>query len=240
MATQPLASTPPALTDNNPGFFETLPRELRDQIYDSLYDSLYEELDDNLGGVRCQTYTICTEPRLVSRQFKLEYDERTSVDEQSKQLTVIIPLSHFCWCKHKVVMLSRRVAAQIAHMTVIMVACDGVHTFEEFPMNCDKGAVGCSRLYAKHLLHYLPHLRSFHFKLHKSSLPCALGLLRSLDVLIELPKLTELKIMSPQPTECLTDQTDHPAHIAIWTEQDGLQQDQEAIELCRQREMESA
>jgi len=57
-----------------------------------------------------------------------------------------------------------------------------------------------------------------------------------LDDFIELPKLTELKVMSPQPTERMTDQIDHQAHIAIWTEKDGLQQDQEAIELCRQRE----
>ena len=177
MATRPLASTPPALTDNKPGFFQNFPRELRDQIYDSLYDSLYEELDDNLGDFRYQTYTICTELRLVSRQFKLEYDERTSVDEQSKQLTVIIPLSHSFRYEHSVIMPSRQVAAQITRMTVIMVACDGVHMFEDFPMNCDQGGVSYSRLYAKHLVHYLPHLRSFHLKLHTSSLPCALGLL---------------------------------------------------------------
>lgn len=66
--TQPQTLTPSILTDNKPGFFDILPRELRDIVY----DSLYQKLDSDASGLRYQTYTVCTELRLVSRQFKLE------------------------------------------------------------------------------------------------------------------------------------------------------------------------
>jgi hypothetical protein len=95
MATQPSTSAPIPSHASISGFFDTFPRELRDQTY----DLLYEELDDSSWGLEFHTYTVGEELRLVSRQFKLEYDERTSVDKRSRHLAVGLScMSHDCWC----------------------------------------------------------------------------------------------------------------------------------------------
>jgi hypothetical protein len=82
------------------------------------------------------------------------------------------------------------------------------------------------------LVSALKRLQSFRLHLHTASDFCVVGILEFIDKITALPKLTELKTMSPHPSACTTV---HPVHIATWTEQDGLKQDHEAIKLCHER-----
>lgn len=233
MTTQLLVSTPLTLTDSTPGFFEILPRELRDNVY----DTLYQELDNEDSGIRFQTYTVCTELCLVSRQFRTEYDERTSVDKESKQLTVIVNLSvTSCWCNQRVVLPSALLAARIGHLTLMLTPCDGTHMMDGEHCECnadDRGAQSnCYKDFVQALVRALPRLQSLHVSLHAPTDLCLMNMLPLPIAFTESPKLKELKIMSP----CLGGPTAGPlAQVAIWTEKDGMQQDQEAIELCRKR-----
>lgn len=232
VTTLPLVSTPPTLTDTTPGFFEILPRELRDNVYDLLYD----ELDDNDSSLRYQTHTARTELRLVSRQFKLEYEERTSVDKQSRHLTVSANISHSCWCEIPVTLPWPRLASRILHLTLVITFCDGEHSWngEIWECNADEDGLGafCYFDFAKALVDTLPCLQSLRVRLHAAADLCVMQLLESYKPFTTSPRLTEFKIMGPGP-EGRT--TTHPAQVAVWTEQDGLQQDEEAVEMCCKR-----
>jgi hypothetical protein len=232
MATQLNTLTPPTLTVTKSRFFETLPRELRDIVY----DLLYQELDNDDSGLRFQTYTILTELRLVNRQFKLEYDERTSVDKPSKHLTVIIDLCHSCWCEFPVILPSPQLAARTIHLTLVITFCDGKHNWDGGMCECnaDKDGTGveCYFDFVRYLVDALPCLQSLRLDLHTETDLCVMNLLQSSSSFTESPKLTELKIMGPRSEGCATTPL---AQVAIWTKQDGLQQDKEAIELCRKR-----
>ena len=232
MATQLQALTPPILTVNNPGFFETLPRELRDIVY----DLLYQELDNDDSGLRFQTYTILTQLRLVSRQFKLEYDERISVDEKSRHLTIIVDLCRPCWCELSVTLPWPQLAARTVHLTLEITFCNGIHTWDghSWECNADEDTVGvlCYFDFVRYLMNALPSLQSLRLDLHAEADLCVLNLLECSTPFTDSPKLTELKIMGPRPKGRTT--TPLP-QVAIWTKQDGLQQDKEAIELCRKR-----
>lgn len=70
------------LSDNSArgptGFFK-LPRELRDEIYDLVFENYWTESKDaNIIGARYifKARTPLPLPRLISRQFKREYDQR--------------------------------------------------------------------------------------------------------------------------------------------------------------------
>jgi hypothetical protein len=65
-------------------YFETFPRELRDLIY----DQLYQEVNEIVSGLGFQARAILPRLRLVSRQFKAEYDERIVINDLKQQLTV--------------------------------------------------------------------------------------------------------------------------------------------------------
>jgi hypothetical protein len=231
--TQPQTLTPSILTDNKPGFFDILPRELRDIVYDSLYQKLDNDAD---LGLRYQTYTVCTELRLVSRQFKLEYDERTSVDQKSRHLTVSIDLCRPCWCELPVDLPSPQLAARTVHLTLVVTFCDGEHSWDGVSWECsaDEDSLGvlCYRDFMEVLVNALPCLQSLRMNLQATADLCVMNLLEFSTPFRESPKLTELRIMGP----CLEECTPSPlAQVAIWTEQDGLQQDEEAIKLCRKR-----
>ncbi|KAM0709424.1 hypothetical protein Q7P35_003462 [Cladosporium inversicolor] len=74
-------------TDVN-SYFGKLPRELRDCIYDLLYQEIGESMGETPGDFELFTRAIIPSLRLVSRQFKAEYDERISANDLNQQLTV--------------------------------------------------------------------------------------------------------------------------------------------------------
>lgn len=74
MAPDPSQSMPEH-NDKATGFF-SLPRELRDRIYEMVREDRRKKLDDIRFGFRA----AIPEKRLVNRQFKSEYDERSAVN----------------------------------------------------------------------------------------------------------------------------------------------------------------
>lgn len=80
-AASPLTMAPdptPSMLEHNDkatGFF-SLPRELRDRIYEMVREDHCKKLDDIRFGFRA----AIPEKRLVNRQFKSEYDERSAVN----------------------------------------------------------------------------------------------------------------------------------------------------------------
>lgn len=72
MAQQPKALATPADHNNSRGFFTSFPRELRDAVY----DLLYQDFENNVHGLQFRIRTTLPHLRLLSRQFKVEYDER--------------------------------------------------------------------------------------------------------------------------------------------------------------------
>lgn len=232
MPSQLQRSTLSILMDNKPGFFDILPRELRDVVY----DSLYQKLDKNASGLRYQTYTVCAELRLISRQFKLEYDERIAVDEKTKHLTISIDLFRPCWCELPVALPSSQLAARTVHLTLVVTFCDGKHSWDGASWECsaDEDGLGivCYYDFMRVLVDALPCIQSLRLNLQATADLCVMNLLEFSTAFMKSPKLTELRIMGP----CLEGCTSNlPVQVAIWTKQDGLQQDEEAVELCRKR-----
>lgn len=84
-------------TSNKAGFFsDTFPRELRDEIYDRLYDhhEFKSQTKDHWNAIDYCLTTPLVALRLVSRQFKLEYDDRCLKNKHLSHLLVeIMPLS---------------------------------------------------------------------------------------------------------------------------------------------------
>jgi len=215
-------------------FSETFPKELRDHVY----DLLCHELDEGPGGfegVRYETHTICVELRLVSRQFKLEYDERMSANKHIKHLTVTTDLS---WGLYPNVPLpSPQLAANTTSLTLITMTCDGVHEAPDgSSWECDAGDpdYACFEPFIGDLIYLLPHLQSLDLRLHTASDKCVISLLESLEFFMALRKLSELRIFEPQTKEPELLATGL-RHLVIWTKEDGLRKDHEAVEQCRKR-----
>lgn len=103
--TNTVPATPPTSTvstSSTPGFFsDRFPRELRDEIYDRLYQELEEEVADTYNEIECRLTIPLVALRLVSRRFKLEYDDRCSKNQfMSHLLTEVLPLSDDCMYAH--------------------------------------------------------------------------------------------------------------------------------------------
>jgi hypothetical protein len=64
--------------------FFALPAELRDMIYDHLWQDVEEDTDH----LRFNICTTIPKLRLVSRQFKSEYDERIAANEHKNTVAV--------------------------------------------------------------------------------------------------------------------------------------------------------
>lgn len=224
MTARPSLSAP----SSRNGFFTTLPRELRDNIY----DRLCKELDVDVWDIRYQAYTICNEFRLVSRQFKLEYDERTSTEKHFNHLTINIDLTSSHWCDAGIKWPSRQLAARTTVLTVNMIFCNGQHGPSP-ECGAAEPEIMCYQVPIDEFAWGLPSLRTFHLRLHSSSILCVLDFFHYIDDLTALPKLTKLTILKPHPTKCFTT---CPDSLAVWTRQDGLHIDQEAIEQHRRLE----
>lgn len=78
------ASVPTTCTTKMFFRFFSLPAELRDMIYDHLWQDVEEDRDH----LRFDICTTIPELRLISRQFRSEYDERISANEHKNLVTV--------------------------------------------------------------------------------------------------------------------------------------------------------
>lgn len=208
------------------GFFRKLPRELRD----SVYDLLVQEVDVTDGGLHFHTRTIVPNLRLISRQFKLEYDERCARDRDNYKLAVTDKMTYGrCGCelRHLYGLDNPQfpaIARHTADLTAILSVCNGRHIHAICSAGC---RLANHRRWIDSLSQYLPHLREIHVQLDVSSISClAAALAYSVQYLASLPKVIELKIIALEPTACSENAS---APLAIWTEQHGLQRNEEAI-----------
>jgi hypothetical protein len=236
MATQLLALTPAALTDSSYGFFKTFPRELRDAVY----DLLYQEVITNVEGLRFHTRAVFVELRLVSRQFQLEYDERSAADEHNNFLTITdddeFRLS--LWeggAPSGVPMYCPALATRSTSLTLKLIACMGDH--EDYPLR--DADIEWHITWIESLLQSLPHLRSIRVRLDLVSTLCISTVLKRARLVEALPKFAGLKIVGVGSLQSVG-KADDAAPLAIWTKQHVLQEDYEAIELYRKRQADSA
>lgn len=231
MATQLQASTPPTLTDNRPGFFKTFPRELRDAVY----DFLYQEVTANVEGLHFHMRTVLVELRLMSRQFRLEYDERSAADEHNNHLT-ITDNPEFAltdWSDDKpqgAALHCPALTTRATSLTLCLIACMATH--ESYAKCNAEGNVGWHMIWITSLLQSLPHLRDIHARLHLLSTGCISTVLVWAELLAALPNLAELQIVGVESVDKVGS-VDDSVLLATWSKQHGLQEDHGAIELYR-------
>ena len=236
MATQLQALTQPAPTDGTPGFFETLPRELRDAVY----DLLYLEVTTDVEGLQFHTRTVIVELRLISRQFRLEYDEQSDADEQKKHLTIT---DHEKFYFHGwdygepaftgIAMGCPALARRTTNLMLNLIACLGKHN-AHVSCEADHEVEWHINWIESLCLHSLPHLRKIRVRLDLVSTSCISEVLKQAKLFTTLPNLVDVKIAGSTSLESIGS-ADDSVLLATWTKQQGLQQDHEAIELYRKR-----
>lgn len=232
MAAQLQASTSPVLTDSKLGFFETLPRELRDAVY----DLLYQEVTADVEGLEFHTRIVIVELRLVSRQFRLEYDERSVSDEHNNHLTITDREAFDLSAREPagpevVAMRCPSFATRTTSLTLNLIACLGGHEGEN---RCDADTeVEWHVTWIKSLLQSLPHLRKICVRLDLVSTFCISTVLKQAKLFTALPNSVDLEVMGLPSLDSMGS-ADDSILLATWTKQHRLQEDHEAIELCRE------
>ena len=231
MATHLQASKPPVLANSKLGFFKTLPRELRDAVYDLLHQEVTEYVDE----LQFHTRTVIVKLRLISRQFRQEYDERSAKNEHNNHLTIKDNVDFkFDWVDEKPSGVPMRCPALATHstkLTLNLIVCLGDH---DHYAACDAD-VDWHILWIRSLLPSLPHLRAIYVRLDLVSPLCINTVTDRATLLATLSNLMDIKIAGSTSLESVGS-ADNSVLLATWTKQHGLQVDQEAINLYIKRE----
>lgn len=232
MAIQPASSTQMLSPTSPHGFFKTLPREIRDNIYDLLYREIYVSplgYDDPSMTVRIPRVAL----RLVSRQFKLEYDERIVKNKHLASLEICDEGGF----PHPTPELDSQLSliSHTTNMTLDLSACHASHEDEGF--RCDSYtrifAQGC---WIDSFATLLPHLRSIRVIVNVTYEECmkeALGRLGVITANIKIDKL-EVRHTGLRGSKLAPVKSSEIPALATWTEEQGLVQDEEAIKRCRE------
>jgi hypothetical protein len=235
MVTQPSSLALTLLANQSHGFFESFPRELRDNVYDLLCQDVTRES----GALQYHTRTKILNLRLVSRDFKLEYDEQCSKSKHVGQLTVTDSIeTDYCGCDLPASLDIKRLsypapALQVIEMTATLSVCDGDHD-NSCIVNCRISGHGA---WIGDLIRNLPHLQSVHIQLKFPGNTCVCcGLEFDLDIFTKFPKIVELKTIG---SEAETGSASSSITLATWTREHGLQKNHEAIKQCRERALAS-
>lgn len=181
MMAQP--TTPDALGQSHCtiGFF-TLPRELRDNIY----DVVWQEKSEKFGDVNLRTHAARPKSRLISRQFKSEYDERSPTNST---LHISDPREQF---DNDATV--PRLAIQSTHLILYWSVPSCVCATASNNTGCC--SLNCTKAFLKSYsarLGGLPKVRTTDMRLHVDPSHC---LRRILDEAIKFPMLIKLKIVS--------------------------------------------
>jgi hypothetical protein len=235
MATQPSPWPLTSPATQSHGFFKSFARELRDHVYELLYQDVTREV----AVLQHHTRTKISVLRLVSRDFKDEYDEWCSKDKQINQLTVtdtyhVTSKFNFCLCESLDEYDLGRLAfpghaLHITKLAVTLTACNGDHEETGCIARC---RIKCHEEWISALMHNLPHLQHVHIELmFPGGLCVSEGLEDSLGLLTTLPKIVELKTISP---EAESGSASGSVTLATWTREHGLQKNHEAIKRSRE------
>ena len=218
--------------DEKYGFFETFPRELRDQIYDLLYEYSDVECDQFIFRAASPLKAL----RLVSRQLKLEYEERCSSGEHPRQL-LIKDAVDFRFRKHAWVEFPA-IATRATGVTVVINACNGDGS-SQHKSNLDR----CRAYYPnyheawiEHLARQLSHHRWVRIYLTLPQDRCAERALSYLRNVPKPPQVVEMKLLLPG---CAYVEGGENEPLATWTRERGLEENHEAVEKCYLQSYES-
>lgn len=208
--------------ENTSAFFETLPRELRDSIYDLLYKDVEHKDWYRTLRIRAPLATL----RLVSHQFKLEYEERFL---QNKHLSRLIIKDQGDF--EPKLMKCPNIAFYTTNLTINLYACHGDHFNKT--KSCES-----TFLLPKHgawmdeFVQNLPHLRSIRSCLAVVWNTCIDEIRLALASITSIPQVVEVRLRCagcPNPHDVTAR---NPPTIAFWTRETGFVRDDEAIEVC--------
>lgn len=224
----------PALSPSSKhGFFKSLPRELRDNIYDLLVqeiDGQFEQTQDSFTyHLKAPLVTL----RLVNHQYKLEYDERCSFNQHISQLLIKdVALSSL-----HVAYQFPALATRTTDMTLVLNPCD--ESLHEFFGWCNAGiSPECDSDRIISFAHGLRYLRCFRVYFMVPRVSCAHQILQKLSHFTMHPKVVELKLFKRGCT-FVEDDNDNNNILATWTRQRGLDGNDEVIEQCLERALEA-
>lgn len=223
------------------GFFETFPRELRDKIYALIYREV---------GFKYRAYhrVRITVPlvvvRLISRQFKFEYDEQCSRSDYIKQLTILDRRNmsdDIKSIKENPYFDEGRpppLAARSTNLTAILASCTCAYRPEGWPTCIVMGVLGIVNL-VDEIAESLPHLSSKRIYLTTEKDGCVEDILKELkhelrDDGHHARRLENLKLILLHPG-CKFIEGRENRVLATWTKQDGLVKDEEAVNGCLER-----
>lgn len=211
--------------DDKYGFLKTFPRELRDLIYDFLYEDVDVECDHFLFRAAFPLKVL----RLVSRQVKLEYEERFSGSEHTKHL-LIRDTVDFRFRKHAWVEFPA-IAICATGVTVVVNACnsDGSSQHKITQDRCRAYYPNYHEAWIEHLARQLPYLRWVRIYLTLPYGRCAEKALSYLRSVPKPPQVVEMKLLQPG---CAFVEGDGNRFIAAWTRQRGVEANNEAVKEC--------
>lgn len=211
-------------------FFKTLPRELRDDIYDRLLQEI-GYYDQNAIIQLCAPLMTL---RLISRQFKAEYEDRFLENEHLGKLEIThgLPFSNvflppLVACPH--------VATYTTSMTLNLYACHLYRPSDAHaPAPCDLPAnLLVNRNWIKVFVTCLPHLRTIRVILLVFTEDCGQNAILSPGPIVDIPHVVEVKLR-PGYRVAVQDMDDDLPTLATWTRQHGVVEDDEARDQCRQ------
>lgn len=210
------------------GFFKTFPQEIRDNIYDLLYQ---EFSSDPLDDVFSTTVRIPhVEARLVSRQFKLEYDERIAKNEDLTALDIHDTGTYFF-----TTMFCPPLCTHTTNVTISLYACHNDHCDEDQP--CDT-FYRMLRLqsWILDLVNHLPYLRSIRVSLELTYEDCLHETMNCLHLGADMPKVVDVTLRNSgfRISGQLAGDTSRTTVLGTWTKQRGFEYDFDAIKLCRE------
>lgn len=233
MATQtgsPARILPP---ESRHGFFKTLPREIRDDVYDMLYQEIEYDFQGRLSSLENSTLKNLHVPlvslRLVNHQFKLEYDERVAKTEHLTALTI-----H----DQKTLPEHRRskfgaLFSRATNMTIYLNICSGDHVY--YPCYHIRRLINYANWIGR-LASNLPHLRSIRVSLTTAYDQCMEALEDTfLACVTNMSKVIEVQIRHTTSGNqgYIRNASDAPI-VAVWTKETGLVHDHEAVKYCRE------
>lgn len=201
------------------GFFKTLPRELRDKVYDLLVQDVFGELGDTKDSFTYRIIAPLVALRLVSHQFKLEYDERCSRNQRMSRLLIedcTLSLSGVAN-----IYGVPALATRTTNMTLVLNVCtDRLHNTWGY---CYAGI--SPERYVRLIDHFtgqLPYLRCVHVFLMAPRDSCAHTILQKLSHSTMHSTVVELKLLRPG-CKFAEDHNDNNNIMATWTRQRGLE-----------------
>lgn len=185
---QPVSNLEATTSRRARSFFDTFPRELRDCVYDLLYQDV-----EVVDGLEYHARSCIVELRLVSRQFKSEYDERMPVICYNHQLGVNDTLD--CELGEPIRVPRTRYAAHTTSLTINLLACDEHCWYHDGSEECHSySMIQHHAAWIEKLLQNLPHLQSIRVTVKAKS--CVRDTLNAAQFLTDrIPKISELEIL---------------------------------------------